>query len=239
MKISLIDKFRFWRSQRESARIFRQLALQSPVLANAQRLLKDADLLYQNHRYASATALTIIALEEVGKYLLDVWEQQPPNEWDKMPTKFTYDKNKYHISKQAAVVALFTAGAIRAKHIKKQVNFKNLNEQEVDKLIDAVKEAQEQEKINAAMVFAKVFEGLKHAGLYYDSKRAANGIEPKIITEGAAQNMLNYLARAIVNLTDPKCVYIGRSCFASVCAVIETEDKKQTSSKLYESKSSD
>jgi hypothetical protein len=47
--------------------------------------------------------------------------------------------------------------------------------------------------------------------------------------------MLNYLARAIANLTDPKCVYIGRSCFADVCTVIETEKRKQTSTANRES----
>ena len=126
-------------------------------------------------------------------------------------------------------MALFTAGAIRAKYIKKKVNFKYLNEQEVLKLIEALKEAHQQEEINAAFVFAKVFEGLKWAGFYYDKEKVANGIEPNVITQGAAQNMLNYLARAIANLTDPKCVYIGRSCFAGVYAVVKNKNAGQTS----------
>jgi AbiV family abortive infection protein len=42
----------------------------SLIRDNAFRLHKDADLLMSNERYASAIALSILAIEEVGKYLI-------------------------------------------------------------------------------------------------------------------------------------------------------------------------
>lgn len=39
-------------------------------LENAERLLKDARILFKNKRYASATCLVTLSLEEVGKAVL-------------------------------------------------------------------------------------------------------------------------------------------------------------------------
>lgn len=42
----------------------------SPILINAIRLLDDASVLRKARRYASATALAVLSLEETGKFLL-------------------------------------------------------------------------------------------------------------------------------------------------------------------------
>jgi AbiV family abortive infection protein len=63
------------------------------ILQNAARLLDDARLLYDNQRFASATALAILAIEEMGKYFIV-----------KMPTQkgsAAGDLNK-HIEKQVS-----------------------------------------------------------------------------------------------------------------------------------------
>ena len=46
---------------------------QTAIVANAARLLKDAKLLVDNERCASAFALAVLALEEIGKVILDLW----------------------------------------------------------------------------------------------------------------------------------------------------------------------
>jgi AbiV family abortive infection protein len=43
------------------------------ILQNAARLLDDARLLYDNQRFASATALAILTMEEMGKYFIVKW----------------------------------------------------------------------------------------------------------------------------------------------------------------------
>lgn len=50
----------------------------SPLKAirrNAERLLSDALVLYDLKRWASATALAVLAVEEMGKYFLIKWEK--------------------------------------------------------------------------------------------------------------------------------------------------------------------
>ena len=46
------------------------------ILQNARRLLDDAGLLYANERFASATALAILAIEEKGKYMMARWARK-------------------------------------------------------------------------------------------------------------------------------------------------------------------
>jgi AbiV family abortive infection protein len=46
------------------------------ILQNARRLLNDACLLYDNERFASATALAILAMEEKGKWLMTKWASE-------------------------------------------------------------------------------------------------------------------------------------------------------------------
>ena len=68
---------------------------------NAHRLFDDAKLLARRGRYASAVALSILALEEVGKYHIYLWKDLDPK-W----TPKRSDPPR-HSDKQAAVAAPF------------------------------------------------------------------------------------------------------------------------------------
>jgi hypothetical protein len=48
----------------------------SLILGNATRLLDDARLLVGHRRYASAFALALLGIEEIGKVLLKGWEAE-------------------------------------------------------------------------------------------------------------------------------------------------------------------
>jgi|GEM_PF-6639714 AbiV family abortive infection protein len=50
----------------------------SLILGNATRLLDDARLLVDRRRYASAFALAVLGMEEIGKVLLKSWEAERP-----------------------------------------------------------------------------------------------------------------------------------------------------------------
>jgi AbiV family abortive infection protein len=81
-------------------------ASQTAIIANAARLLKDAKLLVDHERYASAFALSVLALEEIGKVVLDLWGQPeaPPKPINKRPSA--------HVKKQAAVSSLLLAESV-------------------------------------------------------------------------------------------------------------------------------
>jgi AbiV family abortive infection protein len=69
----------------------------SRMRRNAKRLLRDAVLLSDNKRYASAFALAVLGLEEIGKVILRRWNLS----------------NSGHLNKQLAVSSLLMADALR------------------------------------------------------------------------------------------------------------------------------
>jgi AbiV family abortive infection protein len=66
------------------------------VIGNAKRLMRDAVLLKDHERYASAYALAILGLEEIGKVILKRWGL-PDNE------------GRWHLPKQMAVASLLVS----------------------------------------------------------------------------------------------------------------------------------
>ena len=69
---------------------------QTPIVSNAARLLRDAKLLADNERFASAFALAVLALEEIGKVVLAFWDTS--KQTAKSPNRLSS-----HIKKQTAV----------------------------------------------------------------------------------------------------------------------------------------
>jgi AbiV family abortive infection protein len=80
---------------------------QTKLADNARRLFQDARLLYENGRYASSTALSILSIEEVGKYHVNRWKHEDP-EWS---PKIRFPLR--HTDKQRAFAAPFVALAQR------------------------------------------------------------------------------------------------------------------------------
>jgi AbiV family abortive infection protein len=68
------------------------------VLANSTRLLKDARILVEHRSFASAFALSVLGIEEIGKVLLDGWNADEPLRAPK--------DRSLHIQKQLAVSSL-------------------------------------------------------------------------------------------------------------------------------------
>src|SRR4051812_25955421 len=68
------------------------------VLANSTRLLNDARILIEHRSFASAFALAVLGMEEIGKALLDGWNDEAPLAEAK--------SRSLHIQKQLAVSSL-------------------------------------------------------------------------------------------------------------------------------------
>lgn len=80
----------------------------SPTLTNAFRLLKDAELLFDAASHASAIALSCLAIEEIGKYLLATWPAANP--------QFSYDRRKLQLSKKIVVASMFLADGMWSEY---------------------------------------------------------------------------------------------------------------------------
>jgi AbiV family abortive infection protein len=88
------------------------------ILGNARRLFKDAELLMDHQRYASAFALAVLGLEEIGKALLKHWEADRP-----LPKK---EGVSAHIRKQTAVASLLL-GALMVRRFPRGVDWDTLD----------------------------------------------------------------------------------------------------------------
>lgn len=52
------------------------------ILSNALRLYRDAKLLFEHERYASSASLSVLAIEELAKFMgLASFQPLPPNDW--------------------------------------------------------------------------------------------------------------------------------------------------------------
>ncbi|KRR14543.1 AbiV family abortive infection protein [Bradyrhizobium valentinum] len=109
----------------------KQLSL---ILGNATRLLDDARLLVDHRRYASAFALALLGVEEIGKVLLKSWEAERPLARSK-------ERHSAHIQKQAAVATLLN-GAFLARMFPDGVNWKTIDFDAVTKTFNDSDEGQ-------------------------------------------------------------------------------------------------
>ena len=72
------------------------------IIANSARLLGDAKLLADHGRFASAFALAVLGIEEIGKVILDIWGNVEP-------LSKPVVRRSAHVRKQAAVGSLLLA----------------------------------------------------------------------------------------------------------------------------------
>ncbi|MDX8469218.1 AbiV family abortive infection protein [Mesorhizobium sp. VK23B] len=71
---------------------------QAPIIFNAIRLLDDACVLRKDRRYASATALAILSIEEIGKFVLTherFRSRVPPRESRERNARFTHREKQW------------------------------------------------------------------------------------------------------------------------------------------------
>jgi AbiV family abortive infection protein len=168
----------------------KQLSL---ILGNATRLLNDARLLVDHHRYASAFALAVLGVEEIGKALIKDWEVNKPlaksKEWQSL-----------HVRKQTAVASLLL-GALTVRMFPSGVDGKTLD---VDAVTKTFNESDEGHLF--ALIRDNNLERRKQGALYQDNDLLTS-IEEEYaelhvggvlkIASDAQQALANHAARAV------------------------------------------
>ena len=128
------------------------------IVENAARLLRDAKLLADHERFASAFALAVIALEEIGKVILNIWGRAKP-------LSKPIVRRSAHLRKQAAVGSLLVASFAVDK-------FGDLDAEVpiTDDLVERVAKAffDSPEGKFLAHTQSGVIEKTKHIGIYRD-----------------------------------------------------------------------
>jgi AbiV family abortive infection protein len=172
----------------------------SPVLANAFRLIGDADLLFNAKSYASTVALGCLAIEEIGKYLIDFWSAQDPT--------FRYDKRRLHAVKQQAAQALIMVDRVHRECVTRKVDFAG-----AAALMEAVAAGLQKEQENSQAVYNRGLEIAKWSGMYYDEEFAAKGIEPRNIKAQDATSIMQTATHAFMALAEDKQVIVANVAF--------------------------
>lgn len=149
-------------------------AMLERIVMNAHRLLSDADLLMSHRRGGSAIALSVLALEEVGKIVLDLWGN--PDELRQVDRRWTY-----HRRKQAAATMLLQSDQAISKTFTLLKSIEGVSgitsevakdfRENLAKSIASSKEA----KLSRYVALGAT-ERVKHLGLYFDQESYKMGL---------------------------------------------------------------
>lgn len=173
------------------------------IALNALRLLKDAALLYNNGRYASSFALGVLASEEVGKLIINVWQSQSP-------LTLLTSSRLTHRQKQAATGSLLLAK--QAEDIAK-ANYSGgpFGEDLIERLAEELCET-EAMRFSAQIEMGAV-DKTKELALYRDEWLLALNLHVDIFERSPDKSMLQKTLAALREVMNDRCMEVGRLLF--------------------------
>jgi len=180
----------------------------SPVLSNAFRLMKDAELLFKAKSYASAVALACLAIEEIGKFLLAAWSSA--NEM------FTYDRGRLHLSKLTAIAAMLLADSMRREYKAQNIDPSEAKISEwLLALIQAVSVGFESESHTLDVILSqdRGLNIIRQTAMYYDEDRATKGVAPDNINAEQAFEVMQLVSRSFMAIADEGAMPIANFMF--------------------------
>jgi AbiV family abortive infection protein len=168
------------------------------VISNAKRLVRDAALLKDHERYASAYALAILGLEEIGKVILRRWGE---------PEK----ERRYHLPKQMAVSALVLMDDVR-RRIREEIS--DLSQLTPDVFQRATKAAMESEVGHfSATAASKLLDGWKQFALYNDGEFAEAGLHSDQVASADVEHLFKAFSFALDTINDDAAMQAAKDYF--------------------------
>jgi AbiV family abortive infection protein len=163
--------------------------------------LQDAKLLVDHTRFASAFALAVLAVEEIGKVILDIWGRTAP-------LAKPVVRRSAHIRKQAAVSSpLLASFAIR--------EFGNVvddaNEELVQRFAAAFRLSREGQFMSH--VCGGALDKTKQLGLYRDDWLTDASLHADQFSETDVDAIFSIALRAIEVVDDARIMRIGRAIY--------------------------
>jgi len=175
---------------------------QTPIVSNAARLLRDAKLLADNERFASAFALAVLALEEIGKVVLAFWDTS--KQTAKSPNRLSS-----HIKKQTAVSSLLLA-QYTTSELGNTINTEPMTAELIEHVARAMSES-EAGRFNRLVSLGAV-DKTKQIGFYHDdwldSDVHADQFEASDVTQ-----LFEKCRVAIAALGDSKTMRVGKAIY--------------------------
>lgn len=171
------------------------------IVSNAVRLLKDAKLLVDNERYASAFALSVLALEEIGKVVLDLWDaSQSVPKAGKRPS--------LHLRKQAAVSSLLLA-QYTTKELDDLVSSGPMTSELIERVARAMYESEAGRF--ARLVDVGAVDKTKLIAFYRDGWLESAGLHAGQFEASDVTQLFEKCRAAIAALGDSKTMHVGRA----------------------------
>lgn len=169
------------------------------VIANAARLLQDAKLLFDHTRFASAFALAVLGVEEIGKVILDIWGSAAP-------LSKPVARRSAHVRKQAAVSSLLLA-SVAVREFSAEVD----NEELVHRVAEAFRLSHEGQFMSNVHVGA--LDKAKQIGLYRDDWLTDASLHADQFTEADVDAIFTIARRAIEAVEDTLIMNTGRAIY--------------------------
>ena len=174
----------------------------SRIRRNAKRLLRDAKLLSDNKRYASAFAVAVLGLEDIGKSILRQWN---------------LSNYSGHLNKQLAVSSLLIVDAVIREFQKPRKGM--IDPAEVGPRSDAalkriIKAAMESEAGRfSQLVDAKALEKIKQFCFYYDGVLEDEGVHPDQFTYADVERIFKMCVAALREMEDNQTLVVAKVMF--------------------------
>ncbi len=168
------------------------------VISNAKRLVRDAVLLKDHERYASAYALAILGLEEIGKVILKRWGE---------PDK----ERRWHLNKQMAVSSLVVMGDAMQRVRQEISDPSQLTPDVFERVARTVMESETGHFI--ATVSSKLLDGWKQFALYNDGEFADAGLHSNQIAGADVELMFKAFWLALNLIGDGPTMELAKDHF--------------------------
>lgn len=176
-------------------------AERNEIVSNAARLLRDAKLLVDNERYASAFALSVLALEEIGKVVLVLWgASQPVHKSGKRLSS--------HLRKQAAVSSLLLA-QYTTKELGDLVSSSPVTAELIERVSRTMYESEAGKFVRLVGVGA--VDKTKHIAFYRDDWLESAGLHADQFDASDVTQLFEKCRAAIAALGDSKTMHVGRA----------------------------
>jgi AbiV family abortive infection protein len=176
---------------------------QAAILANAERLISDAQLLVSNGRCASAYALSVLALEEIGKAILEVWDVK------KHTSKSPFVSS--HIKKQSAVSVLLIA-RYSIEYVGNLEDRQPEDDEELAVKMAASIMTSDEGKFDRHVAIGAI-DKTKQLAIYRDEWFEAIGAYDIGFDISAVTRVFDRCRTAIVALNDPKTMHVGAAIY--------------------------
>src|ERR1700730_9348340 len=176
-------------------------AERNQIVSNAARLLRDPKFLVDNQRYPSLFALSVLAFEEIGKVVLELWGfSYPVHKSGKRPSP--------HLRKQAAVSSLLLA-QYTTKELGDLVSSGPATAELIESVSRAMYESEEGKFVRLVGVGAG--DKTKQIAFYRDDWLESAGLHADQFDASDVTQLFEKCRAAIAALGDSKTMHVGRA----------------------------